>query len=46
MPKLHVTPGGTRGPGPDLGEHTEQVLGGLAGVTAVELASLRRDGVV
>jgi formyl-CoA transferase len=45
VPKLSDTPGGTRWPGPSLGEHTDQVLGEL-GYGVDEIARLRADGVI
>lgn len=45
VPKLSATPGGTRWLGPELGAHTEEVLGGL-GYTAQEIERLRADGVI
>jgi crotonobetainyl-CoA:carnitine CoA-transferase CaiB-like acyl-CoA transferase len=39
-PRLTESPGCTRWPGPKLGEHTEEVLGGLLGMTAEEIAAL------
>ena len=38
----HDYPGGA----PALGEHTEEVLGGILGMDADEIAALRKDGVV
>jgi formyl-CoA transferase len=35
-----------RWPGPELGEHTEDVLTRLAGTPASELVELRRQGVI
>jgi formyl-CoA transferase len=46
IPKLHAQPGGVRWAGPRLGQHTDEVLGGLLGLDAAELADLRRQGVV
>jgi len=43
---LSDTPARVRGPGPLLGEHTDQVLRGVLGVGADEIAALRADGVV
>jgi alpha-methylacyl-CoA racemase len=43
--KLSRTPGAPAGPGPALGEHTDQVLAGL-GYSAAELASLHESGAV
>ncbi len=43
--KLSETPGAVRTPPPVLGEHTDEVLGGL-GVRPDELAALRAEGVL
>jgi formyl-CoA transferase len=45
VPKLSLTPGETRWIGPDLGEHTDRVLGRL-GYPAEEIVRLRADGVI
>lgn len=45
VPKLSETPGETEWLGPELGEHTEQVLDQL-GFSADEVAGLRRDGAI
>lgn len=42
-PKLSETPGGTRWLGPDLGEHTDDVLRGL-GYSDEQIAALRSSG--
>lgn len=44
-PKLSETPGGTRWIGPELGEHTDEVLAAL-GYSAEQIATLREDGVL
>ncbi len=44
-PKLSATPGGTRWIGPELGEHTDEVLAAL-GYSAEQIAALREDGVL
>jgi formyl-CoA transferase len=44
-PKLSETPGGTRWIGPELGEHTDEVLAAL-GYSAEQIAALRQDGVL
>ena len=44
-PRLSVTPGTLRRPAPTLGEHTDQILGGL-GLTAADLAALRAEGTI
>jgi formyl-CoA transferase len=44
-PKLSETPGGTRWIGPELGEHTDQVLVTL-GYSDEQIAVLREDGVL
>src|SRR5690606_30963386 len=45
VPKLSETPGGTRWPGPGLGEHTDAVLAEL-GYEAAQIAALREGGVI
>lgn len=44
-PKLSETPGGTRWIGPELGEHTDEVLAGL-GYDAEQIAALRQEKVL
>ena len=44
-PKLSVTPGATKWLGPQLGQHTDDVLQTL-GYSAKQIADLHRDGVV
>lgn len=46
VPKLTRSPGSTRGVGPDLGEHTDEVLTGLLGLSQVEVDRLRTEGVL
>lgn len=46
LPRLDATPGTTQWPGPKLGEHTDEVLGGLLGLTAGQLARLREQKVI
>jgi crotonobetainyl-CoA:carnitine CoA-transferase CaiB-like acyl-CoA transferase len=46
LPKLNKTPGATRWPGPTLGEHNEQVLGGLLGLSSEAIAELSDSGVI
>jgi formyl-CoA transferase len=41
VPKLETSPGSTRGVGPDLGEHTDEVLAELLGLDGAALARLR-----
>ncbi|MEZ5657764.1 MAG: CaiB/BaiF CoA-transferase family protein [Burkholderiaceae bacterium] len=45
VPKFSATPGRTRWLGPELGAHTEQILGEI-GVAAEEIDRLRDDGVI
>lgn len=45
FPKLSETPGAVRWPGPDLGQHTDEVLAEV-GLSADEVAGLRAKGVV
>ena len=46
LPKLSGTPGRTDHAGPQLGEHTQEVLGRLLGLTGDELSRLREQGVL
>ncbi len=46
FPRLSETPGRVRWPGPALGEHTDEVLRGIAGLTAEEVEGLRAADVV
>jgi formyl-CoA transferase/succinyl-CoA--D-citramalate CoA-transferase len=46
VPRLSATPGEVRWAGPPLGRHTEEILGGLLGMTAEELQALRRSGII
>ena len=45
FPKLSETPGAVRWPGPDLGQHTDEVLAEV-GLSAEDVAGLRAKGVV
>ncbi len=45
-PRLMGTPGRVRWVGPELGEHNSEVLGGLLGLSADEIAALRERDVV
>ena len=46
LPKLSETPGRIASLGPGLGEHNEEILGGLLGIPADDLEKLRREGVI
>jgi len=46
VPRFSATPGATRWPGPALGAHNAEVLGGLLGLSAEEIAALGRQGVI
>ncbi|MCP5151393.1 MAG: CoA transferase [Ectothiorhodospiraceae bacterium] len=46
VPALATTPGRTDWPGPALGSHTDEVLGGVLGLSGAEIAELRDRGVV
>ncbi len=45
-PKLSATPGEIRWLNPGLGQHTDEILGGLPGFDASRLAELRQTGVI
>lgn len=46
VPKLSDTPGEIRWLGPELGEHTDEVLGDLLDIDDVALAELRHAGII
>ena len=46
VPRFTGTPGAIRHPGPELGEHTDDVLGELLGLDGDAIASLRSEGTV
>ena len=46
VPRLPGAPGDVRWAGPELGEHTDEVLGGLLGLGRARIAGLRERGVV
>ena len=46
VPKLSGTPGGTLWAGPELGEHTAEVLQQELGMDDDEVARLRESGVI
>ena len=45
VPRLNDTPGGTRWPGPELGEHTHETLAGL-GYDDGRIAVLKSGGII
>jgi crotonobetainyl-CoA:carnitine CoA-transferase CaiB-like acyl-CoA transferase len=45
-PRLSATPGGTEWPGPEIGAHNREILGGLLGLTDAELEALHSAGVI
>ena len=46
LPKLTATPGGTEWPGPKVGEHNDDILGGVLNLSREELKELRELGIV
>ena len=44
FPRLSDTPGETRWPGPELGAHTDEVLTEVLGLSAEDIAELRKNG--
>ena len=46
VPKLLQTPGAVEWLGPSLGQHNQEILGGLLGIGADEQATLREKGVI
>lgn len=46
VPKLSRTPGRVTHAGPALGAHTEEILTGLLGMSAADIAALRQQGVI
>ena len=45
-PRLSDTPGSVRHAGAELGQHTDEVLTGLLGLSPPEIGALREAGVV
>ncbi|MBB4211829.1 formyl-CoA transferase [Rhodothalassium salexigens DSM 2132] len=46
FPKLSATPGQVNWAGPELGQHNDEVYGGLLGKSAQDLAALKSAGIV
>ncbi len=46
VPHIPESPGVVRWTGPDLGEHTDEVLGELLGLAPAEIDTLRQEGVL
>jgi crotonobetainyl-CoA:carnitine CoA-transferase CaiB-like acyl-CoA transferase len=46
LPFLSATPGRTEWAGPAIGQHNADVLGGVLGMSATDIDSLRREGIV
>ncbi len=46
IPRLSDTPGKIRHPGPEIGEHNDEVYCGELGLSQEELDELRQEGVI
>jgi len=46
VPKLSLTPGAITSPGPSLGQHTDEVLRNMLGLSDADLAALRENGII
>jgi formyl-CoA transferase len=46
VPKMSETPGGTDWLGPKLGEHNEEILCGLLGISPERIEDLKKKGLV
>src|SRR5262249_26341069 len=46
IPQLSATPGSTAWPGPAVGAHNREILGGMLGLAEAELEALQRDGII
>jgi crotonobetainyl-CoA:carnitine CoA-transferase CaiB-like acyl-CoA transferase len=46
IPRLSATPGRVTHAGPPLGAHTDEVLSSLLGLSPLQIAGLRDEGVV
>lgn len=46
LPVMSRTPGGTKWAGPELGQHTQEVLREVLGMQDEEFQSLRSQGVI
>ena len=45
-PKLSATPGAIRSPAPDLGQHSEEIYGGLLNFDTTRITELRARGII
>ena len=46
VPRLSETPGRTDWAGPEVGQHNQEVLGGILGISEAEMAEMADKGII